>query len=192
MTWDLTPEEEFDPLLLPPVAMQYPRPMASAAVPYIVGSPDLNKWYSGEDYGYEGQGYAGPVVPIMREQKAVFQEKLLYGRGKYPSAYEADYPQSFFPEVVDSYEAMFNRQPAASTQERMWSGSDARFDMEFAPRRPQKEWGLTPDAGRISGFGDAGDAVWYETPVGAVALGAGVGLLSYLGTRAFLRSRARR
>lgn len=192
MTWNLSPEEEFNPLLIPPVAMEYPRPLPSVSVPYIVGSPDLNKWYSGEDYGYEGQGYAGPLVPVMGEQRAVFENRLLYGRGKFPSAYEADYPQSFFPEVVDSYEAMFNRQPAGSTQERMWSGSDARFDMEFAPRRPMNDYGPTPGAGRLSGLGEDGDAVWYETPVGSVALGAGVGLLSYLATRAFLRSRARR
>jgi len=192
MTWDLTPEEEFDPLLLPPIAMEYPRPLPSAAVPYLVGSPDLNKWYSGEDYGYQGQGYAGPVTPIMGDQRPAFDGKLLYGRNKSPSAYEADYPQSFFPEVVDSYEAMFNRQPAGSTQERLWSGSDVRFDFEFAPRRGTRDWGSTPRAGQISDLSQTDDAVWYETPVGAVALGAGVGVLSYLLTRRFLRSRARR
>jgi hypothetical protein len=190
MTWNLTPEEEFNPLLLPPIAMQYPRPLPSAAVPYIVGSPDLNKWYSGE-------GYSGPLTPVMGDQRPVFDEKLLYGRGKFPSSYQADYPQSFFPEVVDSYEAIFNRQPAASNHERMWAGSDVRFDFDFAPRRQQREWGPTPGAGYqsgspISGLGEAGDAVWYETPVGSIALGAGVGVLSYLATRAFLRSRARR
>lgn len=183
MTRDLTPEEEFNPLLLPPVTMEYPRPMASAAVPYIVGSPDLNKWYGGTDqYGMESQGYAGPVTPVMQDQRPAFENKLRYGRGKFPSAYEADYPQSFFPETVDSYEAMFNRQPAGSSQERLWSGSDVRVDFEFAPRRQPNRYGLS----------GVGDAVWYETPVGSLGLAAVVGTVSYLATRAFLRSRARR
>lgn len=175
MTWALTPEEEFNPLLLPPVAMEYPRPLPEAEVPYIVGSPDLNKWYG---------GYAGPVAPVMRDQRPAFNERLRYGRGKFPSAYQADYPQSFFPEVVGSYEAMFNRQPAASTQERLWSGSDARVDMTFAPRRSTPEY-----TGGVSGLGEAS---WYETPVGAVGLAAGVGVVAYFLTSKFLDSRARR
>jgi hypothetical protein len=147
-------------------------------VPYLVGSPDLNKWY-----GHE-QGYAGPLVPVMREQRPAFNERLRYGRGKLPSAYEADYPQSFFPEVVGSYEAIFNRQPAASTQERLWSGSDARMDMTFAPRRQRNDY-----QGGVSGLGEAS---WYETPVGALGLAAGVGVLSFWLTGKFLGSRARR
>jgi len=179
MTWALTPEEEFNPLLLPPVAMEYPRPLPEAEVPYIVGSPDLNKWYS------SGQGYAGPVAPVMQDQRPSFNAKLRYGRGKFPSAYQADYPQNFFPEVVDSYEAMFNRQPAASTQERLWSGSDARVDMTFAPRRNVRSY-----SGGVSGLGDA--PAWYETPVGAVGLAAAIGTVSFALTRKFLASRARR
>lgn len=183
MTWPLTPEQEFDPLLLPPVAMEYPRPLPEAEVPYIVGSPDLNKWYSSEEYGYKSQGYAGPVAPVMQEQLPSFERRLMYGRGKLPSAYEADYPQSFFPEVVDSYEAIFNRQPAASTQERLWSGSDARVDSGFAPRRATKRY-----EGGVSGLGNPS---WYETPVGALGVAACVAMISYYATRKFL-TRARR
>ena len=175
MTWDLTPEEEFNPLLLPPVAMEYPRPLPEAEVPYIVGSPDLNHWYG---------GYAGPVSPVMQDQRPAFNERLRYGRGKMPSAYQADYPQSFFPEVVDSYEAMFNRQPAGSTQERLWSGSDARVDMTFAPRRPLPNY-----RGGMSGIGEAS---WYETPFGASALAIGTGAAAFFIVSRFLDSRARR
>lgn len=181
MTWDLTPEEEFNPLLLPPVAMEYPRPLPEAQVPYLVGSPDMNYWYSAEEYGYPSQGYAGPVTPVMQDQRPVFNERLRYGRGKLPSAYEADYPQSFFPEVVDSYEAQFNRQPAASTQERLWSGSDARVDFTFAPRRPLNRYD-----GGISGLGEPS---WYETPIGSLGLAAGAGVVSYFLARKFMRAR---
>jgi|GEM_PF-3335865 len=177
MTWALTPEEEFNPLLLPPVAMEYPRPLPEAEVPYIVGSPDLNKWYSGEEYGHPSQGYAGPVSPVMQDQVPAFNQRLRYGKGKMPSAYQADYPQSFFPEVVGSYEAMFNRQPAGSTQERLWRGSDARVDMTFAERRPTKKY-----SGGISGL----NPNWYETPTGSIGLAAGVGVLSYFLVRRFL------
>jgi len=190
MTWQLTLEEEFDPLLVPPVAMEYPRPLPEAEVPYLVGSPDLNKWYSATEHGYPSQGYAGPTTPVMGDQRPAFQERLRYGRGKLPSAYEADYPQSFFPEVVDSYEAIFNRQPAASTQERMWSGSDARFDMTFADRRSANVYAAEPE-GHLSGLGDEINASWYETPVGAIGLALGVGVVSYFATRAFLRSKDR-
>lgn len=175
MTWALTPEEEFNPLLLPPVAMEYQRPLPEAEVPYIVGSPDLNKWYGGE---------SGPVSPVMRDQRPAFNERLRYGRGKMPSAYEADYPISFFPEVVDSYEAMFNRQPAASTQERLWRGSDARVDMTFAPRRSMPDYN-----GGVSGLGETS---WYETPFGSAALAVGTGVTAFLLVSRFLDSRARR
>jgi hypothetical protein len=164
--------------------MEYPRPLPEDEVPYLVGSPDLNKWYSAEEFVCSSQGYAGPVTPVMRDQIPSFNDRLRYGRWKFPSAYQADYPQSFFPEVVGSYEAMFSRQPAASTQERLWRGSDARVEMEFAPRRNTKNY-----SGGISGLSETS---WYETPVGAIGLAGVVGVVAYNLTRMFLDSRTRR
>jgi len=186
MTWDLTPEEMFNPLLLPPIAMEYPVTDSPSPIPYVVGVPELNYW-TGE------HGYAGPVsasgrgydAPVLREQTPSFDRPLVYGRGKMPSAYEADYPQSFFPEVVDSYEAAgMNRQPAGSYNDRMWPGSDVRFDFTFAERQPIQSY-----PGGISGLGDG---TWYESSTGALALGVGAAVLSYFATGAFLRYRARR
>lgn len=189
MTWDLTPEEEFDPLLLPPVAMQYPRPLPEARVPYLVGSPDVNHWYGGRDPydGYESQGYAGPVQPHMPDQRTYFQDRLLYGRGRRPADFEAPYPVSFYPEVVGSYDEIFNRQPAASTQERLWPGSDVRFDFDFAPRRDPNVYPGQAGTVDLHGLGQDEQHAWYESPGGALALAAGVGLAAFLATRMFLK-----
>jgi hypothetical protein len=174
MTWPLTPEEEFNPLLLPPVPTDYPRPLPEAEVPYVVGVPEMNPWYSDE---WGGQGYAGPISPPPSpDVLPSFDRPLRNAWGKMPSEYQADYPQGFFPEVVDSYEAMFDRPPAATTQQRDWPGSDVRVEIDFAPRR------AVPTR-NLDGLGE-----WYSTTGGLVVLTLGAGALSFFGVRAFLRS----
>jgi hypothetical protein len=171
MTWELTPEERFNPLLLPPVAMGYSTPLPEADVPYVVGVPEMNPYYS------DGDGYAGPIAPPSSpEVLPSFSRPLRNAWGKMPSEYQADYPSGFFPEVVESYEAMFDRPPSATTQQRDWSGSDVRVEIDFAPQRaiPSRN---------LEGLGQ-----WYSTTGGLVALTLGAGILSFLGTRAFLRT----
>lgn len=196
MTWELTPEEEFDPLLLPPVTMEYPRPLPSAEEPYLIGSPDVNKWTSGRDPydGYESQGYSGPVSPIMYDQPPVFPgDKLEYdqGRGRRVRDFQAPYPSSFWPEVVRSPEQIFNRQPGASYQERLWPGSDVRVDFTYAERPPVNQYPGRPGipGSSIQGLGDE-TAVWYETPGGSLLLAAGTAVAAYAATRYFLRRKS--
>jgi hypothetical protein len=44
----------------------------------------------------------------------------------------------------------------------------------------------------LQALGEEIDPTWYETPVGAVGLALGVGVVSYFATRAFLRSKDRK
>lgn len=184
MTWPLTPEEEFNPLLLPPVSMEYaPTFFEEGQTSYVVGIPEMNPWYSG------GQGYAGPTEPHQPEQLPSFDRPLLYGRGKMPSEYQADYPQSFWPQVVDSYEAMFNRPPAATRNERDWPGSDVRVDFTWAPRQPIPNWNPSPRGGGVEGGLALGE--WYDTTPGTIAIGVAAGAASYFAVRTFLKMRKR-
>lgn len=179
MTWPLTPEELFNPLLLSPVGMDYSTPLPEVEVPYVVGVPEMNPWYS------DGDGYAGPISPpASPEVLPSFDRPLRNAWGKMPSEYQADFPSGFFPEVVESYEAMFDRPPSATTQQRDWPGSDVRVEMDLAPRRAMPIRGMRASSENLDGLGQ-----WYSTTGGLVALTLGAGILSFLGTKALLRTR---
>lgn len=137
-------------------------PAVSAEVPTTVG------WTTANPFTQHDGMYAGPVNPKQIPTKGAFGPLANDAWGmRTTEDFEAGPPSSFYPPTAASYE-------------------DAMF---FTTERVQPFLEPLPNGSGMDGLGE--DPGWYETPGGALVLGLGAGVVSYLATRAFLRSRAR-
>ncbi len=164
--WELTPEEIAFPTLLPAVAVEYPP--VSSDVPTTVGFTWANHFY-----GDRGGSYAGPVMPVSISRPPAFGPIAeQYAQPRRTTAdYQARPYAAFYPPVAENAESAM--MPPFTTE---------RVQPFYEDRPNRSVDGL--------GEGDLGPE-WYETPLGALGLGAGVGAISYFLTRKFLRRKAR-